>query len=114
MRHTLILFLCLWLLSQLSACGTLAATGAGRDSGNYGFNDNGTHHSDAGISATIRSQLINDSKINASQIQVRTEQGVVTLQGRVADESVRQRIISLCNNTPGVKRVNARLTVNQD
>lgn len=114
MRHAMALLLFFWMLSQISACGTLAATGAGRDSGDYGFNDNRAGHSDARISATIRSRLINDPKINASQIQVSTEQGVVTLLGRVADESIRQRIITLCNNTPGIKQVNARLTVSQD
>jgi osmotically-inducible protein OsmY len=102
------------LLGQITACGTLAATGAGQERGDYGFNDNSTGHSDANISAAIRSRLINDSNINASHIQVRTEQGVVTLYGRVADESLRQRIIALCNNTSGVKQVRSRLTVDQD
>ncbi|MDR9436751.1 MAG: BON domain-containing protein [Thiohalophilus sp.] len=108
------LFLLFSLLSQIAACGTLAATGAGRDSGNYGFNDNRDGHSDTRISAVIRSRLINEPDINANQIYVSTKQGIVTLHGRVADKSTRQRIITLCNNTPGVKQVNARLTVSQD
>lgn len=115
MRHALTLsLLFLSLLSQISACGTLAASGAGRDSGDYGFHDDGVGHSDTRISATIRARLINDPDINASHIQVSTEQGVVTLRGRVIDDAVRQRIIRLSNNTPGVKQVNARLTVSQD
>lgn len=115
MRHSIILsLLFLWLISQITACGTLAATGAARNSGDYGFNDNRASHSDASISAGIRSQLISDPGINASHIQVSTRQGVVTLQGRVSNESDRERILRLCNNTPGVKGVDARLTLDQD
>ncbi|MDY6980216.1 MAG: BON domain-containing protein [Pseudomonadota bacterium] len=115
MHHSIILsLLFLWLISQLTACGTLAASGANRDSGEYGFNDTGTTHSDTSISAAIRSQLISDPGINASHIQVSTHQGVVTLQGRVSNESARERILRLCNNTPGVKGVDARLTLDQD
>ncbi len=115
MRHSIILsLLFLWLASQITACGTLAASGAGRDSGDYGFNDKRASHSDASISAEIRSQLISDPGINASHIQVSTHQGVVTLQGRVSNEAARERIRRLCNNTPGVKGVDARLTLDQD
>ncbi|MDZ7804214.1 BON domain-containing protein [Thiohalophilus sp.] len=114
MRHALILLLLFGLLSQITACGTLAASGAARDSGDYGFNDNGASHSDASISAAIRSRLINDPTINASHIRVSTERGVVTLQGQVANDAVRKRIIRLCDSTPGVKQVNARLTLGQD
>ncbi|MFO8024610.1 BON domain-containing protein [Thiohalophilus sp.] len=116
MRYSIILpLLFLWLAGQITGCGTLAATGAARDSGSeYGFNDNHSGHSDVRISAAIRSRLIVAPEINANQISISTKQGIVTLQGRVADATIRKRIISLCNTTPGVKQVNARHIVVQD
>lgn len=100
-------------ISQIAACGTLAATGSSRDSNNYGFNDSASTPSDASISAAIRRQLINDPGINASQISVSTAQGIVTLDGRVASAAIRDRIIMLCNRTSGVKQVNSRLRIDQ-
>lgn len=110
-RLLVVLLLPIW-LGQITACGTLAATNAGRDSNEFGFNDPAPT-SDASISASIRRQLINDPAINASQITVTTRQGVVNLEGRVKDAQLRERVIALCRQTPGVTRVNARLELDQ-
>ncbi|MFP3873542.1 MAG: BON domain-containing protein [Thiohalophilus sp.] len=106
--------LILLLTIQITACGTLAATGGHNGSSEYGFDDNGTTPSDASIGAAIRRQLIQDPDINAGRIAINTKEGVVTLDGQVSDETTRQRIISLCRQTPGVKQVNARLKLTQD
>ena len=112
-RHPALLIVLL-LTIQISACGTLAATGGHNSSSEYGFDNNGTTPSDASISAAIRRQLIQDPAINAGRIAINTTEGVVTLSGEVRDEATRQRIISLCRKTPGVKQVIARLTSTQD
>jgi len=108
------LLIALLLTIQISACGTLAATGGHNSSSEYGFDNNGTTPSDASIGAAIRRQLIQDPAINAGRIAINTTEGVVTLDGQVSDEATRQRIISLCRKTPGVKQVNVRLTLIQD
>lgn len=110
-RLLAILLLPIW-LGQITACGTLAATDAGRGSNEFGFNDPAPT-SDASISASIRRQLINDPMINASRITVTTRQGVVSLEGRVKDADLRDRIIALCRQTRGVMQVNARLELEQ-
>jgi osmotically-inducible protein OsmY len=102
------------LLGQISACGTLAASGAGGENSEFGFNDTAGTPSDASISSDIRRQLIDDPDINASNISVRTKQGVVTLEGQVASHDIRQRVIVVCNRTPGVKQVDNRLRIDQD
>ena len=69
----------LLLIIQISACGTLAATGGHSGSSEYGFDNNGTTPSDASISAAIRRQLIQDPGINAGRIAITTAEGVVCL-----------------------------------
>lgn len=111
MIRTVLLFL---MMLSMSACGTLAAGGAGSNNQQYGFDDASATQSDASISAAIRRQLISDAIINANQITVSTEQGVVTVDGQVANTAIRERILSICNRTAGVRQVVSRLQVNQD
>ncbi|MDZ7663273.1 BON domain-containing protein [Thiohalophilus sp.] len=108
------LLIALLLAIQITACGTLAATGGHSGSSEYGFDSKGTTPSDASIGAAIRRQLIQDPDINAGRVAINTTEGMVTLDGEVSDEATRQRIISLCRKTPGVKQVNARLKLIQD
>jgi hypothetical protein len=100
MIRAVLLFL---MILSMSACGTLAAGGAGRNNQQYGFDDASATPSDASISA-----------INANEITVSTDQGVVTLEGQVANTTIRDRILSICNGTTGVRQVVSRLKIDQD
>lgn len=111
MSKSVSLVLLLFALSPVTACGTLAATGSQRHTSEYGFNKTTDTPSDAGISASIRNQLIKDAAIPANRISVQTEQGVVTLTGSVPSQAIKKRIIELSQKTKGVKRVESHLTV---
>lgn len=65
----------------------------------------GTQVDDAAITAVIKAKLAADGDINPFNIDVDTNEGVVTLQGRVENESARSRAEELARDTEGVRRV---------
>lgn len=65
----------------------------------------GTQLDDAAITAAVKVKLAADGDINPFNIDVDTNEGVVTLQGRVAKEEARTKAEQLARNTDGVKRV---------
>jgi len=65
----------------------------------------GSQVDDAAITAKVKAKLAADGDINPFNIDVDTNEGVVTLQGRVAKEEVRTRAEQLARDTSGVKRV---------
>ena len=65
----------------------------------------GTQVDDAGITAKVKAKLAADGDINPFNIDVDTNEGVVTLQGRVAKEEARTKAEQLARDTHGVKRV---------
>jgi len=66
---------------------------------------------DAWITTKIKSKLVGDRDIHATDIDVTTEDGVVTLKGHVLNEALRQLATTLASNTDGVTRVNNQLAV---
>jgi hyperosmotically inducible protein len=60
---------------------------------------------DAAITAKVKAKMAADGDINPFNIDVDTNEGVVTLQGRVAKEEARTRAEELARDTEGVKRV---------
>jgi hypothetical protein len=96
----------------LSGCGALVVTGAAE--GGYQHDANGRNasmtSSDADIVSAINRKYVGDATINALDITVRAEKGVVTLYGRVPDQSCATRAVSLARATRGVKTVVSRLT----
>jgi len=60
---------------------------------------------DAGITAKVKAKLAADGDINPFNIDVDTNEGVVTLQGRVAKEEARTKAEQLARDTDGVRRV---------
>jgi hyperosmotically inducible protein len=60
---------------------------------------------DAAITAKVKGKLAADPEINPFNIDVDTNAGVVTLQGRVEDETTRSEAERLARETEGVKRV---------
>jgi osmotically-inducible protein OsmY len=66
---------------------------------------------DAWITTIITSKLVGDREIRARDIDVSTHDGVVTLDGRVLNEPLRQLAVALAKNTTGVTDVNDQLDV---
>jgi osmotically-inducible protein OsmY len=62
---------------------------------------------DAWITSKVKTQLLADSEVKGTGIEVDTKANVVTLTGTVASESVRSKAIEIATTTKGVKAVNA-------
>src|SRR6185295_8202812 len=65
----------------------------------------GTQIDDAAITAKVKAKLAADGDINPFNIDVDTNEGVVTLQGRVAKPEARSKAEDIARDTEGVKRV---------
>jgi hyperosmotically inducible protein len=65
----------------------------------------GTQVDDAAITAKVKAKLAADGDINPFNIDVDSNEGVVTLQGRVAKEEARSKAEQLARDTDGVTRV---------
>lgn len=63
------------------------------------------------ISSKVKSQLISESDIEASDIDVSSSQGVVTLIGRVSTEEVKREAETIARATKGVTDVANELLV---
>lgn len=61
--------------------------------------------SDAWITTKVKSQLIADDMVKARDINVGTDNGVVTLAGVLESNAERSRAVSIAKGTKGVKRV---------
>ena|SRR5215203_1644764 len=90
LRATLVCFM----LATLLALGACSST-----------NTVGTKVDDAAITAKVKSKLAADGDINPFNIDVDTNEGVVTLQGRVEKEEARTKAEQLARETDGVRRV---------
>jgi hyperosmotically inducible protein len=60
---------------------------------------------DASITAAIKAKLAADVDINPFNVDVTTNRGVVTLQGRVQNEDAREKAERYARETDGVQRV---------
>jgi hypothetical protein len=67
--------------------------------------------SDGAITAKIKSKLALDDTIKASDINVSTSDGVVTLSGKVGSTAEHDRAMQLARETEGVKSVTDQLQV---
>lgn len=65
----------------------------------------GTQVDDAAITAAVKAKLAADGDINPFNIDVDTNEGVVTLQGRVEKAEARSKAEELARETDGVRRV---------
>jgi hyperosmotically inducible protein len=71
----------------------------------------GTQVDDASITARVKAKLAADGEINPFNIDVDTNEGVVTLQGRVKKPETRTKAEQYARQTGGVKRVINLITV---
>lgn len=65
----------------------------------------GTQVDDSAITASVKAKLAADGDINPFNIDVDTNEGVVTLQGRVEKAEARSKAEELARETDGVMRV---------
>lgn len=65
----------------------------------------GTQIDDAAITTSVKAKLATDGDINPFNIDVDTNEGVVTLQGRVDKTEAKTKAEQLARETDGVKRV---------
>ena len=65
----------------------------------------GTQVDDAAITAKVKAKLAADGDVNPFNIDVDSNEGVVTLQGRVAKEEARTKAEQHARDTEGVTRV---------
>lgn len=65
----------------------------------------GSQVDDAAITAAVKAKLAADGDVNPFNIDVDTNEGVVTLQGRVEKQEARDKAEQLARETDGVRRV---------
>ncbi len=110
-RNYSIPFLC---LSALLASGCTAtkntgvAVGEGAKEAAQQVNQTAT---DASITAAVKMKMADDPNVSATDINVDTTDGVVTLNGKVQDSAVAQKAVAIAKSVDGVKRVKSNLTV---
>lgn len=65
---------------------------------------------DAGVTAAVKAKLLADPAVAGLKIDVDTQNGVVTLTGRVKSAAEKAEALRLARETTGVKSVTDRLT----
>jgi hyperosmotically inducible protein len=68
---------------------------------------------DAGITTAVKSKFAADDTVKAYQIDVTTENKVVTLAGNVETPAAKEQAVLLARNTDGVREVVDRLAVSE-
>lgn len=71
----------------------------------------GTTASDAAITAKVKTQLIKDRDVSAMNVNVDTDNGVVTLKGNAKSRTEADKAASLARSVDGVKSVKNELVV---
>ena len=67
---------------------------------------------DTGITTSVKSKLATDDTVKAYQVDVDTNNGVVTLSGDVETAAQKEHAVQLARDTDGVRDVIDRLRVN--
>jgi osmotically-inducible protein OsmY len=73
----------------------------------------GTRIDDAVVTTKVKSKLAADPQVSAMNVSVDTNDGVVTLTGRVEDETARREAVKLAKDTEGVVSVRDLLEVGE-
>jgi len=70
-----------------------------------------TQTTDAGLTGLVKTKLAADTHVSASEINVDTADGVVTLTGNVDTQEARDRAVQIAKETSGVRSVNDMISV---
>lgn len=68
---------------------------------------------DAGITTAVKSKFAADDTVKAYQIDVTTENKIVTLEGRVENSAAKEQALTIARNTDGVQEVVDKLVVSE-
>jgi CBS domain-containing protein len=89
-----------------------AGYGRARGAGpHHGRGPKGHARSDARIHEDVCERLTDDPHVDASEIEVRVENGEVTLSGTVPDRSAKRRVEDIAEGVPGVRHVQNDLRI---
>jgi len=66
---------------------------------------------DQAITTDIQAKMFADPQLKAANLQITTQKGEVTLSGEVPSDAARYAAFKLASDTPGVTRVNDRMSV---
>jgi len=105
------LFSILLLSSTLTSCLALTAGGA---AGAYIGSDErtiGTIIDDAAITTKINGKLLQDDKISSIDINIDTNNRIVTLHGDIESREDEERLIQMAKETKGVIEVISKLKI---
>ena len=69
--------------------------------------------SDVAITTDVQSRMFADPQTKSANVSVTADHGSITLSGQVADDATRDEIFKVAQQTPGVKNVYDRMTVQQ-
>jgi osmotically-inducible protein OsmY len=69
---------------------------------------------DSGITMRVQARYFGDTEVKGRNIDVDTQNGIVTLTGHVESEATRNRAVTLARGVEGVTRVDDRLVVAPD
>ena len=83
----------------VAAVGLLAAVGCGQ--------------TDAGITTNVKTKMAADDTVKAYQIDVDTQNGVVTLKGDVDSVAAKSQAVEIARTTEGVRNVVDQIQVNE-
>lgn len=101
----------LMLLAVLPGCASLVGTGIADGRAQTDSRSTGEREMDVRITNRINAAFVSDPLIRALDIRVNSQRGIVTLQGTVANASVRSRALRIAESTREVRRVVDRLQV---
>jgi osmotically-inducible protein OsmY len=68
---------------------------------------------DSGVSVRVRTALLNDPQVAATNISVSATNGIITLSGSVRTAAERDRAVAVARQTSGVADVRSELAVSQ-
>jgi hypothetical protein len=67
--------------------------------------------SDDQVASDIKAKMFSDAELKAANLEISVKEGVATLSGEVPSEGVRYQAFKLASETPGVTKVDDRMTV---
>ncbi len=111
MRYLIRALLILSLLAGLAGCASAISSGYGQGGRDAGGRSYAEARADNRISAEVISGLVDDRRVPAMGIKVRTRNAVVTLSGTVPSASALRRAGEIAAAVAGVVSVDNRLRI---
>lgn len=100
-------------VALLSGCAAAVVGGAAAGGYYAGKDERSVKEiaSDTTITSTINKRYIQDGIVKAREINVDTFRGVVTLYGKVENQTVASRAVAIARGVNGVNQVVSKLTI---